>query len=145
MKNVIVSLVVAAVVLTCGAFIQVDAQESKVFETPKDLVAYVKTQITEISLEDLKKKMENQDDFVLIDVRDKGEFIKGSIPGAINISRGLLEFKIGKQLEGKTKEIVLFCKSGSRSALATASLKSLGYTDVKSLEGGWLGWEKASN
>ena len=144
MKKVIMLLVVTAVVLTCGSFAQVNAEEAKVFETPKELVAHVKTQITEISTEDLKKKMENQEDFVLIDVRDRGEFIKGSIPGAINISRGLLEFKIGEKVEDKAKEIVLFCKSGSRSALATASLKSIGYSDVKSLEGGWLGWEKAS-
>ena len=144
MKKVIVSLLAAAVVLTFGAVAQVSAEEAKVYANAKEMVAAVKTQITEIALEDLKKKMDNQDDFVLIDVRDKGEFIKGSIPGAFNISRGLLEFKIGDKVEDKAKEIVLFCKSGSRSALATASLKSIGYTNVKSLAGGWLGWEKAA-
>ncbi len=144
MKKIIVSLLLVAVVLTWGATVQTRAEDAKVYADAKALVADVKTHITEISREDLKKKMDNQDDFVLIDVRDKGEFIKGSIPGALNISRGLLEFKIGAKVEDKSKEIVLFCKSGGRSALATAALLSIGYKDVKSLEGGWVGWEKAS-
>lgn len=144
MKKFIVSLLVVAVVLTVGAVAQVSAEEAKVYANAKELVAAVKGDISQISVDDLKKKMDNQDDFVLIDVRDKGEFIKGSVPGALNISRGLLEFKVGAKVEDLSKEIVLFCKSGSRSALATASLLSIGYTDVKSLDGGWLAWEKAS-
>jgi len=144
MKKSTIVLLVLAVMMTAGTAIRVQAQETKMYENAKVLVADVKTRITEISLEDLKKKMDAQEDFVLIDVRDKGEFIKGSIPSALNISRGLLEFKIGDKVEDKSKEIVLFCKSGSRSALATAALKSIGYTNVKSLAGGWVAWDKAA-
>lgn len=142
MKKFIVVVLALTMLLTAGtvAF----AQEEKVYESPKALVDAVKAEITEISVDDLKQKMNAQEDFVLVDVRDKDEFIKGSIPGALHISRGLLEFRIGDKVEDKSKEVVLFCRSGGRSALATAALESIGYTNVKSLAGGILAWDEAA-
>ena len=66
-----------------------------------------------------------------------------SIPGARWIPRGFLEQRIEDQVPEKSSEIVLYCAGGTRSALAARSLEELGYTNVKSLAGGFSAWKRA--
>src|SRR5262245_33270838 len=80
---------------------------------------------------------------VLIDVREKDEWLEGFIPGARWISRGYLEQRIEDQVPQKAAEIVLYCAGGTRSALAARTLAELGYTNVKSLAGGFGAWKRA--
>ena len=80
---------------------------------------------------------------ILIDVREKDEWLEGSIPGARWIPRGFLEQRIEDQVPERSSEIVLYCAGGTRSALAARSLEELGYTNVKSMAGGFSAWKRA--
>src|SRR4029079_19700902 len=80
---------------------------------------------------------------VLIDVREKDEWSEGFIPGARWISRGFLESRIEDQVPERASEIVLYCEGGTRSAYAAKTLAELGYTNVKSMAGGFSAWKRA--
>lgn len=86
---------------------------------------------------------------VLVDVRDGPERVNGTIPGAVHVSRGMLEFQADpaspshKPELDPGKRVILHCASGGRSALAAKSLQSLGYTNVAHLDGGFKAWEAA--
>src|SRR5215467_3697218 len=80
---------------------------------------------------------------ILIDVREKDEWTEGFIPGARWITRGYLEQRIEDQVPQKSSEVVLYCAGGTRSALAARSLEELGYTNVKSMAGGFTAWKRA--
>jgi rhodanese-related sulfurtransferase len=108
------------------------------------LVNEAKRDIQEINVGDLKKMQQGGEDFSLIDVRDKQDADKGMIPEAVNISRGMLEYKIGEVTTDKNRKIVLYCGGGSRSALAAQSLKKMGFTNVISLAGGYKGWKEST-
>ncbi len=112
----------------------------------------VKSQIRETDVETLRKTVEAQKGQtgdgngagpILIDVREKDEWVEGSIPGARWIPRGFLELRIEDQVPQKSAEIVLYCAGGTRSALAARALGELGYTNVKSLAGGFTAWKRA--
>ena len=80
---------------------------------------------------------------ILIDVREKDEWTEGFIPGARWIPRGFLELRIEDQVPERSSEIILYCAGGTRSALAARSLAELGYTNVKSMAGGFTAWKRA--
>ena len=112
----------------------------------------VKARIRETDVESVRKVVEAQKGKtgdgngagpILIDVREKDEWIEGSIPGARWIPRGFLELRIEDQVPERSAEIVLYCAGGTRSALAARALEELGYTNVKSLAGGFSGWKRA--
>jgi molybdopterin/thiamine biosynthesis adenylyltransferase/rhodanese-related sulfurtransferase len=112
----------------------------------------VKSQIREVDLETVRKAVEarqgksgdgNGAGPILIDVREKDEWSEGFIPGARWIPRGFLELRIEDQIPEPSSEIVLYCAGGNRSALAARSLAELGYTNVKSMAGGFSAWKRA--
>lgn len=78
----------------------------------------------------------------ILDVREPAEYMMGHIPGAENVPRGVLEFKVGDHpmLCDKHAAILLYCKNGGRSTLAAYTLKRMGFTGVKMLVGGYDGW-----
>lgn len=108
--------------------------------TPQQLVAEAKTQISEIGVNAAAQHIAAG--AVVVDVREPAEFSAGSLPNAVNIPRGVLEFKTSDHpaLANKDADILLYCKTGGRSALATASLQRLGYTKVTSILGGFDAW-----
>lgn len=108
--------------------------------TAMDLVAEAKQLITEITAEATQEKISI---LPILDVREPAEFAAGHLPGAINIPRGVLEFKIGADplLQDKQNEqIVVYCQSGGRSALATYALHKIGYSNAVSMAGGFKAW-----
>ncbi|HET7208040.1 MAG TPA: rhodanese-like domain-containing protein [Terriglobales bacterium] len=111
----------------------------------KALVDEAKKEIQEVDTAQLKRMQQGGEDFVLIDVRDKEDADKGMIPHAVNISRGMLEHNIDQVTTDKNKKLVLYCGGGSRSALAAASLKKMGFKNVISLAGGYKGWKSSGN
>ena len=111
-------------------------------KTPMDLVAEAKRDIPEVSVSELKGKLDENDALVLIDVRDGEEFTQGCIPSAVHMSRGTLEFQIGNQVPNHDQEIVLYCAAGFRSLLAAKSLGEMGYKSLFSLGGGFRQWEE---
>ncbi|MCD6486959.1 MAG: hypothetical protein J7K35_06515 [Syntrophobacterales bacterium] len=111
--------------------------------TDKDFVKEAKKTITEISVADAKAAMDAGKVDVVLDCRTAKEFKKGHLPKAINLQRGLLEFKATKKIPNKDASIICYCKSGGRSCLSTCTLGKMGYTNVKSMDGGWKAWIKA--
>ena len=79
----------------------------------------------------------------LIDVREDREWNLGHAAGAVHMSRGTLESKIDAAVP-RDAEIVLYCASGNRSALAAESLTQMGYTNVSSMSGGFRAWVDAN-
>ncbi len=106
----------------------------------KQLVDEAKKQIQEIDVAELKRMQQAKEDFLLIDVREKEEAARGMIPGAVHLSRGMLEVNIDQVTTDKNKKIVLYCGGGFRSALSAASLKKMGFKSPISLAGGWKAW-----
>ncbi|MES1998619.1 MAG: rhodanese-like domain-containing protein [Pseudomonadota bacterium] len=107
--------------------------------TPQQLVAEAKAQIKEIDIATAAQHISAGS--VVIDVREPAEFEAARLPGAVSIPRGLLEFKTDHpMLADKAAEILLYCKSGGRSALAALSLQRLGYSNVRSMTGGFDAW-----
>lgn len=122
------------------------------YENSDAIVEAAKKVITEISIEDFKSMYDGEDYFIIVDVRTVEEYDSGYIPGAVSIPRGVLEFRIGEEevwdnlgfyIPEKSDQIILNCRSGGRSALATKALLELGYENVKSLQGGWNDWKEA--
>lgn len=77
---------------------------------------------------------------LVLDVREREEFLRGHIPNAIHLARGTLELEIEKRAPDPATEIVTYCGAGNRSALSTDNLQRMGYTNVKSLGGGLQAW-----
>lgn len=73
------------------------------------LVEEVMPDIREISPEDVKRRLDRGSDFVLVDVREDGEWEKGRIIGSIHLGRGVIERDIEGIIEDKSKEVVLYC------------------------------------
>jgi molybdopterin/thiamine biosynthesis adenylyltransferase/rhodanese-related sulfurtransferase len=107
------------------------------------LLRDLRGQTPEIDVATLHSQLENGSRPTLIDVREADEHAQGIIPNAIHIPRGFLELRIEKQVFDRAAPLVLYCAGGTRSLLATRSLMELGYTNVKSLAGGFSGWKKA--
>jgi molybdopterin/thiamine biosynthesis adenylyltransferase/rhodanese-related sulfurtransferase len=91
---------------------------------------------------ELEQKGSTQDqDFVLVDVREKNEWNEGYIPGAIHVPRGYLELQIEEAVPDKSKKVVLYCAGGVRSLMAGNTLQQMGYEDVVSMAGGFGQWK----
>jgi sulfur-carrier protein adenylyltransferase/sulfurtransferase len=99
----------------------------------------VKAEIREVSVDEVKANKPP----VLIDVREGDEYNDGYITGATWIPRGKLEMRIEDVVPARDEEIVLYCASGNRSALAAKSLVEMGYTRVSSMAGGYSAWKRA--
>jgi len=89
----------------------------------------------------LEHKQHNDDDFTLVDVREKNEWNEGYIPGAIHVPRGYLELQIEEAVPDKSQKVVLYCAGGVRSLMAGRTLQQMGYTDVVSMAGGFGQWK----
>ncbi len=113
-----------------------------------DMVTQARAQIENLNVDQVAKEVEAG--ATLVDVRDAEErWRKGSIPGAIHASRGMLEFYADPALPSHKSEltpdrrVILHCASGGRSALAATTLKQMGYADVAHLEGGFTAWKES--
>jgi len=105
-----------------------------------ELVQEAKATISEVSVEQAKAMLQNGS--LVIDVRELAEFEAGHLPNAEHIPRGVLEFMISNHpaFEDTNNSIIVYCKTGGRSALATATLLELGYANVHSMQGGYQAW-----
>lgn len=110
--------------------------------TPQQLVAEAKLQISEIDIVTAAQHIKAG--ITVIDVREPAEFDAAHIANAVNIARGVIEFKTTDHpaLANRSAEIILYCKTGGRSMLAALNLQRLGYTNILSLTGGFDAWDK---
>lgn len=91
----------------------------------------------EITVQELKEKMDSGEDFQLIDVREDFEYETSNLGGQLIPLGGIL-IEAGKI--SKDKPVVIMCRSGKRSAAAIAQLEQMGYTNLANLQGGILAW-----
>jgi molybdopterin/thiamine biosynthesis adenylyltransferase/rhodanese-related sulfurtransferase len=109
--------------------------------TYTDLIASVRRETKEVSLDELKRRLDAREPYTLIDVREKEEYRAGFIPGAISLPRGFLEIQVESRVPDKTTKIVAYCAGGTRSALAAKTLAELGYTNVETANPGFVRWK----
>lgn len=88
--------------------------------------------------DELRQKIENKENIILLDVRTTEEFARGHIEGAINLPGHILPLRYEEVLPDKNAEIICCCFSGGRSAQAIQFLQSHGYTNLKNLMGGYM-------
>ena len=121
-------------------------------KTAEQLILTAKSRIQQVSVHDLFDAMKNHKT-ILIDVREPEEFQASAIDHTVNYPRGVLEMRIHQHplashhcdtvqaLEHlKDQPIYLICGTGGRSALATDTLQNMGFTQVKSVQGGYQAW-----
>ena len=121
------------------------AQEQKPAGPPpvvKEMVAKTKAAIKVVSAEDAKAAIDKKEKAVFLDVRDAGEFSGGHLPGAINVSRGTLEFNIWSKIPDQNAKIYVYCKTAGRSTLATKTLNDLGYKNAVLVDVQFEDWIK---
>jgi len=107
------------------------------------LLRELRTQIPEVEPTALTGELGHARAPALIDVREADEHAQGTIPGAVHIPRGFLELRIERAVPDRERPVVLYCQGGTRSLLAGRSLAELGYTQVRSLAGGFTAWKRA--
>ena len=107
------------------------------------LVEDMKPNIKELTIDDVKRKLDRSEKFHLVDVREESEWAAGHLPRAQHLGKGIIERDIETQIPDTHAKIILYCGGGFRSALAADALQKMGYTNVWSMDGGWRGWTEA--
>lgn len=111
--------------------------------TFRELLDQAKQEVREVTVEGLKRLLDEGAPLKLVDVRESEEYAEGSLPGALHVPRGFLELRIEERAR-RDETVVLYCAGGTRSALAAKTLLGMGYQDVRSLAGGYARWSDAA-
>ncbi|HTZ84963.1 MAG TPA: rhodanese-like domain-containing protein [Candidatus Acidoferrales bacterium] len=106
------------------------------------IVDDARSRIRETNVDEVKKRMDRGDKFMLVDVREESEFAKDHLPGAVHMGKGVIERDIEQRVPDLNEEMVLYCGGGYRSALAADNLQKMGYKNVISMDGGIRGWRE---
>jgi rhodanese-related sulfurtransferase len=101
-----------------------------------------KMHVRELTVDDVKAKLDRNETFHLVDVREESEWAKDHLPGAVHLGKGIIERDIEQTIPQLGASIVLYCGGGYRSALAADNLQKMGYTNVWSMDGGIRGWRE---
>ena len=109
----------------------------------QQLAADAKSRIQEISPADAAREVQEKG-ALLIDVRETEEWRQEHAKGAQHLSRGIIEVEIEDRVSDPATPIICYCGGGSRSALVADNLQKMGYTNVKSMSGGFRGWKQAN-
>lgn len=140
-KIFIVSIIILSLFTACGNDKSIgiiggaDGPTSIIISEKSEKAMY-----EQISMDEARKIMESGEEYILLDVREQYEFDEGHIPGAILIPHTEIEEKAEEKLPRKDALILVYCRSGRRSKIASESLAKLGYTNVKEF-GGIIDWK----
>ncbi|NQU03098.1 MAG: rhodanese-like domain-containing protein [Syntrophaceae bacterium] len=99
--------------------------------------------LTKATAEDVKASIDKKEKMVILDVRGANEYAAGHLPGAINVPRGLLEFKVFTAVPDQNMKIYVHCKTGGRATFATRTLLNLGYKNALWTQLNYAKWVKA--
>jgi rhodanese-related sulfurtransferase len=106
------------------------------------IVNDAKTRVKETTVDEIKRRLDRREKFMLVDVREDSEFAKDHLPGAVHLGKGIIERDIEARVPDPKTELVLYCGGGFRSALAADNLQKMGYTNVVSMDGGIREWRE---
>ena len=109
------------------------------------IVEESKSRIREVTVKDIKGRLERGETFHLVDVREESEWSTGHLPTATHLGKGVIERDVERALPDPGAEIVLYCGGGFRSALAADNLQKMGYTNIWSMDGGYREWVEAGH
>lgn len=139
-KNILITAVL------CCLF-TLNGEAANMSENTTKLLAEAKSKIKAISPNELRKLIDNDAEFIQLDVRENNQYGHGEIwsDNSVKLTRGYIEYKVEHAIPNKKAKIVVVCCSGKRAILTGMTLKRLGYTDVEYLEGGVGGWLKSGN
>ena len=110
--------------------------------TPRFLkiVEEAKKNVREVTVDEVKAKLDRREPFILVDVREESEYAKDHLPGAVHLGKGIIERDIEQRVPDTEAPLILYCGGGFRSALAADNLQKMGYTNVLSMDGGIRDW-----
>ena len=141
-KNIIIAIVIIAVLICIGCFIYKTNKTNKT--TTSNSTANTNgaktNEIRHVSMNDIVKIMEENKDYVIVDVRTPDEYKEGHIPNAINIPNETINETVYNKLKDKNQLILIYCRSGSRSRQAAYKMQKLGYTNLVDF-GGIINWK----
>ena len=106
------------------------------------IVEDTRKRIREVTIDDVKAKLDRKEKFLLIDVREESEYAADHLPGAVHLGKGIIERDVEARVPDQNTPLVLYCGGGFRSALAADNLQKMGYTQVLSMDGGIRGWRE---
>jgi rhodanese-related sulfurtransferase len=106
------------------------------------IVDDARKRVREVTVDDVKARLDRGEEFLLVDVREEREYAKDHLPGAIHLGKGIIERDIEERVPQLNAPLVLYCGGGYRSALAADNLQKMGYTNVLSMDGGIRGWRE---
>ena len=109
----------------------------------QEMLEKAKAAVSMFTAAEVKEALERKEKAVFLDVRDPGEFAAGHLPGAINVSRGTLEFKIWDKVPDLNAKIYVYCSTAMRSALAAKTLNDLGYKQAVLMNAQFEEWIQA--
>lgn len=145
MKQIILTVRLISLFL----FFTLTTQKMMAQKTATDMVKAAKQEIENLTPRQAYDEI-MKGNITVIDIREPDELKQtGTIAGAVNAPRGMLEFYADPSLPyhkpefDKEKRIILYCASSGRSALAVKTLKEMGYTNVAHIDGGIKAWETA--
>ena len=107
----------------------------------KQILNETKKIVREVSVNDVRTKLNPENGCILLDVREADEWEQGHLDHATFLPRGFLEMRAAKLLTEKDRPIVVYCAAGVRSAFAAKTLQDMGYSDVSSMAGGFNQWK----
>lgn len=106
------------------------------------IVDDTRKRVHELSVDQVKTRLDGGEKFLLVDVREESEFAKDHLPNAIHLGKGIIERDIEERVPDTSAPLVLYCGGGYRSALAADNLQKMGYTNVISMDGGIRVWRE---
>jgi adenylyltransferase/sulfurtransferase len=112
-------------------------------KTYKELMDEARQTIPELTIDEVKDRIERGEQWTVLDVREREEYREGHLEGAIALPRGFLEMRVEETLPDKTLPVIAYCAGGVRSLIAARTMKELGYENVSSMAGGYTAWKNA--
>jgi rhodanese-related sulfurtransferase len=106
------------------------------------IVDETRRRVREVTIDDVKAKLDRGEKFLLVDVREESEYAADHLPGAVHLGKGIIERDVEARVPDPATPVVLYCGGGFRSALAADNLQKMGYTQVLSMDGGIRGWRE---
>ena len=140
-KNIIIAIILIAVLICIGFLIYKTNNKNKTTKSNSTTTSTAKTnEIRHVSMDDIVKIMNENKNYVIVDVRTPDEYKEGHIPNAINIPNETINETVYNKLKDKNQLILIYCRSGSRSRQAAYKMQKLGYTNLVDF-GGIINWK----